>query len=57
MKTAELANHLITYITSKGLRDEANKYIEDIAAGKMPSALDTLSQLTAGNPTSRKAFR
>ena len=49
MKQKQLVKHLIDFITSKSLRDEANKYIEDIEAGNTPEAQgDKLSQLPAG---------
>jgi hypothetical protein len=57
MKTSELATHLITFLTNKGLRDEANQYIEDIEAGNKPEVQgDKLSQLTTGRKQPKRDY-
>lgn len=56
MKTAALAEHLVRFIESKGLRSEANQYIEDIEAGNAPEAGDTLSKLTTGKKQPKRDY-
>ena len=47
MKSIETIKHLIAFITTKGHREEANKYIEEIEAGNAPPEAegDALSKL------------